>query len=151
MIKLSLSLLQTVFLSLFFMYFCLIFCFCFWEIPVCDDDKHPPLIPLANSFWAKSAIYVGQPPSQLFGPRPVKKIFFFWFFIDGGDDLIGDENGSDDDSILYSHSWPGCRGAELVGASGQERRQCKRTKSGGLPPPSFSNHNNEADSFNDKK
>ena len=36
--------------------------------PVCDDDKHSALVPLADGLGTESAVYVCQPPSQLLSP-----------------------------------------------------------------------------------
>ena len=46
--------------------------------PVCDDDKHSALVPLADGLGTESAVYVCQPPSQLLSPWPEKRFSFFW-------------------------------------------------------------------------
>ena len=58
------------------------------QIPVSDDDKHPALVPLANGFGAKSAVYVCQPPSELLRTRPRRKTF------------DNDESARNNDSVL---------------------------------------------------
>ena len=106
---------------------------------MCDDHKHPPLVPLANSFWTKSPVYVGQPPSQLLCTRPTEKL-----------QLMVMRMGTI--MILFLISFlTRMQGGVQVGVCKWARKKAMQgNKELQIAPQSFSNHHNEADSYNGK-